>query len=372
MNLIHVLIKVPNLATDGRLPTSWKRGIFGYLWYTGVALEGAKLYGVHQATLIFLGSEACAWRTMVRGEGNHSSEVKATIPACLGALQYTGCHAETDGRTPWEGVQVIAFEVLSQICQQHGVAFVNSAAGSFRQVDPATIVWVQHDRVFVVRDQDEWALSANPAMSAMFAVMQMFHAREDARLFWQESYEVCKNMLIEAENMQGKLRSHVRKLKKKSRRELRAMQTKLEYDVADRTAAQAEARAAHEQRMQAVQQRDEAYRLAESREEARTRTMVMAGHLENDFRRREAEYQRRLAEYEDTIVELQHDVHRLNNLRDPILAPRAAEMDPAVIVAPDDGAPDADGEEEPEELMMIDESDDEGGHVSGVHSDHDD
>jgi hypothetical protein len=47
-------------------------------------------------------------------------------------------------------------------------------------------------------------------------------------------------------------------------------------------------------------------------------------------------------------------------------------MDPAVIVAPDDGAPDADGEEEPEELMMIDESDDEGGHMSGVDSDHDD
>jgi hypothetical protein len=68
------------------------------------------------------------------------------------------------------------------------------------------------------------------------------------------------------------------------------MQTQLEYAIADRTAARAEARAAHEQRIQIVQQRDEAYRLVESREEARTRTMVLAGRLGNDFRLREAEY----------------------------------------------------------------------------------
>ena len=44
--------------------------------------------------------------------------------------------------------------------------------------------------------------------------------------------------------------------------------------------------------MQAIQQRDEAYSLTEAREEARTRTMVLAGRLENDYRRRETEYQR--------------------------------------------------------------------------------
>jgi hypothetical protein len=134
-------------------------------------------------------------------------EVKATIPTCPGALQYPGCHAETDGRTPWEGAQVIAFEVLSQIYQQHGAALVNSAAGTFPQVDPATTVWRQHNRVSVVRDRDERAQSANPAMSAMFTMMQMFYSRE-ARVFWQESYDVCRNELIEAENMQGKLRSY--------------------------------------------------------------------------------------------------------------------------------------------------------------------
>jgi predicted secreted Zn-dependent protease len=62
------------------------------------------------------------------------------------------------------------------------------------------------------------------------------------------------------------------------------------YAIADCDAAQAEAQAAHAQRMQTIQQRDEAYRLVESREEARTQTMVLAERLENDFRRREAEY----------------------------------------------------------------------------------
>jgi hypothetical protein len=72
--------------------------------------------------------------------------------------------------------------------------------------------------------------------------------------------------------------------------------------------------------------------------------MVLAGRLENDFHQREAEYQHQLAKYEDTIVELQHDAHHLNNLHDPIPLPGAAKMDPAVLVAADDGAPDDDDE----------------------------
>ena len=56
--------------------------------------------------------------------------------------------------------------------------------------------------------------------------------------------------------------------------------------VVDRNAAQAETQAAHAQRMQAIQQRDEAYCLVE----ARTRTMVLAGRLENDYYWREVEY----------------------------------------------------------------------------------
>ena len=52
--------------------------------------------------------------------------------------------------------------------------------------------------------------------------------------------------------------------------------------------------AAHAQRVQAIQQRDEAYSLEEAREEARTRTMVLAGWLENDYLQREAEYRHQI------------------------------------------------------------------------------
>jgi hypothetical protein len=100
--------------------------------------------------------------------------------------------------------------------------------------------------------------------------------------------------------------------------------------------------------------------------------MVLAGRLENDIHWREAEYQRQLAGYEGTIVEFQHDVHCLNSLHDSIPLLGVAEMNLAVLVAADDGASnDDDEEEDPEELMEINESDDEGGHVSGVDNGHD-
>ena len=50
----------------------------------------------------------------------------------------------------------------------------------------------------MVQDRDERAQSSSPAMSAMFAAMQMFYAWEDARYFWQESYNICVNKLMKA------------------------------------------------------------------------------------------------------------------------------------------------------------------------------
>ena len=69
-------------------------------------------------------------------------------------------------------------------------------------MDLATAVWRQHDRVSVVRDHDKRAQSSSPAMSAMFAIMQMFYAREDACYFWQESYNIYVNKLMEARKLQ--------------------------------------------------------------------------------------------------------------------------------------------------------------------------
>ena len=77
----------------------------------------------------------------------------------------------------------MAFEVLSQICQQHGDELTGSAASTFPQVDPSTIVWAQRNNNALMQDQDEQADSSSPAMSAMFAVMKMFYTHQDTRDF---------------------------------------------------------------------------------------------------------------------------------------------------------------------------------------------
>ena len=71
----------------------------------------------------------------------------------------------------------MAFEVLSQICQQHGDALTGSAAGIFPWVDPSTAIWEQHNHNALIQDQDERANSSSLAMSAMFVVMKMFCTR---------------------------------------------------------------------------------------------------------------------------------------------------------------------------------------------------
>ena len=103
--------------------------------------------------------------------------MQLTIPAHTQGPLWQEWRAESEGRTPWKGAQVAAFEVLSKICQQHGDELTGSATSTFSQVDPATSVWVQRNRNALVRDRDEWAESSSPTMSAMFAVMKMFYAR---------------------------------------------------------------------------------------------------------------------------------------------------------------------------------------------------
>ena len=91
---------------------------------------------------------------------------------------------DSKGKTPWEAAQVVAFEVLSQICQQHGDELTGSAAGTFPRVDPSIAVWAQRNRNALIRDLDERADSSSPAMSAMFTMMKMFYTRQDTRDFW--------------------------------------------------------------------------------------------------------------------------------------------------------------------------------------------
>jgi hypothetical protein len=51
--------------------------------------------------------------------------------------------------------------------------------------------------------------------------------------------------------------------------------------------------------------------------------------------------------------------------------PGAGELDPGVIFT-DGGESEESEEEDPEEIELIDESDDEGGHVLGMDTDHED
>jgi hypothetical protein len=51
--------------------------------------------------------------------------------------------------------------------------------------------------------------------------------------------------------------------------------------------------------------------------------------------------------------------------------PGVAELDPGVILI-DGGESKESEEEDPKEIELVDESDDEGGHVSGVDTDHKD
>ena len=65
---------------------------------------------------------------------------------------------------------------------------------------------------------------------------------------------------------------------------------------------------------------------------------------------------------------LHEEVHRLNNLLDPNHEPQADAMDPGVINVDDDELEEE--EEDLEELVMVNESDNEGGNVFGMDTDH--
>ena len=70
------------------------------------------------------------------------------------------------------------------------------------------------------------------------------------------------------------------------------------------------------------------------------------------------------------IEELQLDVHRLNNMVNPILPPApVVEQDPNVLIAKDDGM-EMDAEEEPEDEEVEPWEDDHGDGVSDIDSDH--
>ena len=86
--------------------------------------------------------------------------------------------------------------------------------------------------------------------------------------------------------------------------------------------------------------------------------------------RQAMEFDRREHELIRQIEELQLDVHRLNNMVNPILPPApAVEEDPNVLIAEDNGM-EVDAEDEPEDEEIKPFEDDHGDGVSNIDSDH--
>ena len=93
-------------------------------------------------------------------EGQPWYEVQLTIHTQVPLWQEW--KEDSKGKTPWEEAQVVAFEVLSQICQQHGDELTGSATGTFPRVDPSITVWAQRNQNALIQDQDERADSLVP------------------------------------------------------------------------------------------------------------------------------------------------------------------------------------------------------------------
>ena len=85
-----------------------------------------------------------------------------------------------------------------------------------------------------------------------------------------------------------------------------------------------------------------------------------AWHRENVARARTHELEFYVKDLEEHNTYLHEEVHRLSNLLDPNHEPQADAIDPGVILA--NGSESE--EEDPKELVMIDESDNEGGNIS--------
>jgi len=73
---------------------------------------------------------------------------------------------------------VAALEVLVDICQEFGDELVNGPTESIPQVAPLEAIWLDFGDDPLVMTETEWAQSSRLAMSAMMAVLKMFHDRQ--------------------------------------------------------------------------------------------------------------------------------------------------------------------------------------------------
>ena len=93
-----------------------------------------------------------------------------------------------------------------------------------------------------------------------------------------------------------------------------------------------------------------------------------AWHREDVARAWAHELEFYVEDLEEYYTNLHEEVHRLNNLLNPNHEPQEDAMDPGAIIVDDDEL-EKEEEEDPEEVVMVNESDNEGGNVSGMDTD---
>ena len=275
-------------------------------------------------------------------------DVWVTIPVLERGWSFPGIKVEVDMRTPWDGAQLAAFEVLTDICSRFNKRADLGPANVFPRVDASQGEWAQSSQASLERGRDERAHSTGASMSAMFAVLRMHYSTRDGWMKCVEALHDAVEKKLEAEEWA--------RMARRSSDDLVVALTACRNELLRCTGALLAA----DRRVEVLEREN-----ADLRRQLDNRNMSLT--------RQRNEFLQELRASQQQVWELQQDVHRLNNRADPFHPPGAAEFAPEIFIAADDGeASEEEEEEDPEEIVPIDESDDHGGNVSGMDSDHDD
>ena len=112
-------------------------------------------------------------------------DVQITVPPCPNNPRWLGWVVDSDGQTPWEDAQVVALEVLLEICQDYGDELVNGPAGSFPGVSVTDTFVSQIGTEPLEMREAILGYSSSPAMSAMLPRhLHRSHASASASSSW--------------------------------------------------------------------------------------------------------------------------------------------------------------------------------------------
>lgn len=287
--------------------------------------------------------------------------VTVVVPAREGNPSLPGWQVEREGMTPEEGAQAAALEVLMDLRRRFPDASAHGPAGVIPSVDPATTVWEQAEGQALVRGHvhGERADSSCAAVSAMFAVLKL---RAEQHATYQD--ELAANKAAHTEMMRRDKRLHGQVDEQKAHIAEQARQ--LGQALGARDAARAEVRAAHAEIERYEGRLREAQELAQSREEARRRTVDHVMNIQRAHLNTVRNLREQVHHSERYVDQLQRELHVMQNRLYPIVppAPPAPVEGPGVIAV--DKEVEEEEPEDPEMVVLIVEGDDFGGNLSGM------